>query len=103
MVKAYVQGEVDSLNGYQKAVEQEILPDVAASHTLMELFHLYPPPFVLALQRSDLMWRHCAQLIRGDEGYVDVVRSGGVLAHLLRPLEMFAREITRRRYGRPRA
>lgn len=103
VVKAYVQGDADSLNGYQNAVEQEILPDLAASHTLMELFHLYPPPFVLALQRSDLMWRHCAQLIRGDEGYGDVVRSGGVLVHLLRPLEMLARRITCWRYGRPRA
>ena len=66
-------------------------------------FHLYPPPFVWALQRSGRVWRHCARLVRGDESYVDVVRSGGPLAHLVRPLERLARAITARRYGRPRA
>ena len=76
---------------------------MAASHALMELFHLYPAPFVWALQRSDRVWRHCARLIRGDERYVDVVGSGGPLVHLLRPLEALASTITSRRYGRPRA
>ena len=103
VVHDYMRGTVDSLTRYQQAVERELLPDVAASHALMELFHLYPPPFVWALQRSDRVWRHCALLIRGEEGYADIVGSAGPLAHVLRPLEAAARAITKRRYGRPRA
>jgi geranylgeranyl reductase family protein len=99
----YLRGEVDSLAGYQRVLERELLPEVAASHALMEIFHLYPPPFVWALQRSGRVWRHCARLVRGDERYVDVVWRGGPLAHLVGPLERFARSITARRYGRPRA
>ena len=102
-VEDYLAGEVDSLRGYQRSVERELLPDVAASHALMEIFHLYPRPFVWALQRSDRVWKHCALLVRGDESYVDVVQSGGPLVHLLRPLESLARMVTSRRYGRPRA
>ena len=101
VVHGYLRGEVDSLRDYQTLVERELLPDVAASHALMEVFHLYPPPFIWVLQRSDRVWSHCAKLIRGDERYADVVRAGGPLAQLLRPLEALARAITRRRYGRP--
>ena len=103
VVDDYLRGEVDTLAGYQRVIERELLPEVAASHALMEIFHLYPPPFVWALQRSGRVWRNCARLVRGDESYVDVVRSGGPLAHLVRPLERLARAITARRYGRPRA
>ena len=103
VVDDYLRGEVDTLAGYQRALERELLPEVAASHALMEIFHLYPPPFVWALQHSARVWRHCARLVRGDERYVDVVRSGGPLAHLVGPLERVARAVTARRYGRPRA
>lgn len=102
-VDDYLAGRVDSLSGYQRTLERELLPEVAASHALMEIFHLYPPPFVWALQRSERVWRHCARLVRGDETYVDVIESGGPLSHLVRPLERMAHAITSRRYGRPRA
>ena len=60
-----------------------------------------PPPMEPGARAR--VWRHCARLVRGDERYVDVVRSGGPLAHLVGPLERLARAVTARRYGRPRA
>ena len=103
VVEDYLRGHIDTLSGYQRIIERELLPEVAMSHALMEIFQLYPPPFVWALQRSDRVWRHCARLLRGDERYVDLVSSVGPLARTLRPLEALARAITSRRYGRPKA
>ena len=67
VVEDYLRDEVPSLAGYQRVLEREILPEVAASHALMEVFHLYPPPFVWALQHSNRVWRRCARLVRGDD------------------------------------
>ena len=67
----------------------------------MEVFYLYPTPFIWALQRSSRVWNHCARLIRGDERYADVVRTGGPFAHIVHPLGALARAVTRRRFGRP--
>ena len=103
VVEDYLRGDIETLSGYQRIIERELLPEVAMSHALMEIFQLYPPPFVWALQRSDRVWRHCARLLRGDECYVDVGSSVGPLARTLRPLEALARAITSRRYGRPKA
>ena len=100
---ACLRGGADSLDAYPAAIGRELLPDTAASHALTEVFHLWPPPFVRALQRSDRVWRRCARLIRGDERYADVIASGGPLSRLARPLERLARAVTSRRHGRPRA
>ena len=97
----YLRGERDSLRDYQSKVERELLPEIAISKGLMEVFYLYPPPFIWALQRSSRVWNHCAKLIRGDETYSDVVRTGGPFQHIVHPLGALARSITRRRYGRP--
>ncbi len=97
----YLRGERDSMRDYQQLMERDLLPEIAISKGLMEVFYLYPPPFIWALQRSSRVWTHCAKLIRGDETYADVVRTGGPFAHIVHPLGALARSITRRRYGRP--
>ena len=97
----YLRGEHESMRDYQAAMERDVLPEIAISKGLMEVFYLYPPPFIWALQRSGRIWNHCARLIRGDERYADVVRTGGPFAHIVHPLGALARAITRRRYGRP--
>ena len=97
----YLRGERDSLGDYQAKVERDLLPEIAVSKGLMEVFYLYPPPFIWALQRSSRVWNHCARLIRGDESYRDVVRTGGPFQHIVHPLGALAKAITRRRYGRP--
>ena len=99
----YVRGKVDSLAGYQRVLERELLPELAVSHGLMEVFHLWPAPFVRWLQRSNRVWTHCTRLERGEETYLDVVAAGGPARHIVHPLGKVAQAITSRRFGRPKA
>ncbi len=99
----YVRGRVDTLSGYQRVLERELLPELAVSHGLMEVFHLWPAPFVRWLQHSNRVWTHCTRLERGEETYLDVVASGGPARHIVHPLGRLAKAITSRRLGRPKA
>ena len=99
----YVRGRVDSMTGYQRVLERELLPELAVSHGLMEVFYLWPTPFVRWLQRSNRVWTHCTRLERGEETYLDVVAAGGPARHIVHPLGKLAQAITSRRWGRPKA
>ena len=99
----YVRGKVDSLAGYQRVLERELLPELAVSHGLMEVLHLWPAPFVRWLQHSGRVWAHCIRLARGEETYLDVLAASGPARHLVHPLGRLASAITSRRFGRPRA
>ena len=99
----YVRGKVDSLAGYQRVLERELLPELAVSHGLMEVLHLWPAPFVRWLQHSDRVWAHCIRLARGEETYLDVLAASGPARHLVHPLGRLASAITSRRFGRPKA
>ena len=99
----YVRGRVETLSGYQRVLERELLPELEVSHGLMEVFHLWPAPFVRWLQHSNRVWTHCTRLERGEETYVDVVASGGPARHIVHPLGKLAQAITSRRLGRPKA
>lgn len=99
----YVRGRVRGLSGYQRVIERELLPEIAVSHGLMEVFNLWPAPFVRWLQHSNRVWTHCTRLERGEETYLDVVAAGGPARHIVHPLGRIARAITSRRLGRPKA
>lgn len=99
----YVRGRVDTLAGYQRVLERELLPELAVSHGLMEVFHLWPAPFVRWLQHSDRVWTHCMRLERGEETYLDVLAASGPARHIVHPLGRLASAITSRRLGRPKA
>lgn len=99
----YVRGRVDTMAGYQRVLERELLPELEVSHGLMEVFYLWPTPFVRWLQHSKRVWTHCTRLERGEETYLDVVASGGPARHIVHPLGRLAQAITSRRLGRPKA
>jgi len=98
-VEDYLNGVTTDLAGYQFAVDRELVPDIAASRALMEIFHAWPAPFSWAARNSDRVWGAMAALVRGSKTYEGIVRSTGPLAHTLQPLSAGARLLTERRYG----
>lgn len=94
----YLGERADSLRPYQQALEAELLPEVAASSRLTELFHVWPRPFVWALQRSDRVWGRACELVAEDVGYTDIVDATGPIARTLRPLAGLAGRLNHRRH-----
>ena len=98
-VEDYVSGATDSLAGYQRAVERELLPELVTSRALMEVFHAWPVPFVALFQRSGRFWRAMGKVLRGEQTLDRIVHGAGPLSYALRPLAALCRGVTVRRYG----
>ncbi len=91
-VENYLNRKVDSLVGYQTKVTRELIPDLEASRSLMEIFHASPRPFVWLLQHSDQFWNRAADLVRGEISYQTVVRHfGPIVSASLGPIAKLAR------------
>jgi geranylgeranyl reductase family protein len=99
-VEDYLGERAASLQPYQRAIEADLLPEVAASSRLTELFHVWPRPFVWALQHSDRVWERSCELIAEDVGYTDIVDATGPVAGTLRPLAALASRFNHRRHAR---
>ncbi len=55
---------------YQRRIELELEPDLAASRQLQALFHRQPWPYVQMLRRSDRFWQAFCRIVRGEQTYV---------------------------------
>ena len=96
----YLGGETETLAGYQRTVERELLPEVVASQALTEIFHVWPRPFVTLMQRSGRFWNAMSETLTGQRTIEGMVQSTGPLAYALEPLARLARRFNERRYGR---
>ncbi|MEE8421676.1 MAG: geranylgeranyl reductase family protein [Dehalococcoidia bacterium] len=98
-VDDYLAGVTQSPAGYQRTVERELLPDIVASHTLTEILHAWPLPFVTLIQRSRRFWGAMSATLTGERTIDGFVRRAGPASHLLTPLAALSRRLTARRYG----
>ena len=95
----YLAGTTHDLRGYQFALDRELVPDLVASHALMEVFHAWPRPFTFLAMRSRRVWNGMTGIVRGERTYEGIVRRTGPLARTLPPLAWLARRVSARRYG----
>lgn len=96
VIEDYLAGRVNSLQGYQHALERDLLAEVDASTALMDIFHAFPDPFVWMLQHVGRFWQGGVDLLRGDVSYVDLTYQFGAPGHaLLRPAAAAGRLATR--------
>ena len=101
VIEDYLAGRVTSLAGYQAALEDGLLEEVATSTALMDIFHAYPAPFIWMMQHVGPFWRSSVDLIRGDPTYMSLTeRLGPVGPPLLGPTAALGRTVTRLRRRR---
>ncbi len=101
VVEDYLAGRVDSLAGYQSALERGLLDEVAASTALMDVFHAWPDPFVWMLGHVGRFWQGGVDLLRGDATYHDLTYAFGPAGHaLLGPAASVGRLVTSARLRR---
>ena len=89
----YLSGESESMDGYERAVDAELQPELDISRRLQEVFHFAPPPYLALMRRSEKFWLFFCHLIRGELTYLDFVRMIGPLRIAL---DYFA-DVARRR------
>ena len=101
VIEDYLAGRVASLAGYQAALQDGLLEEVATSTALMDIFHAYPAPFIWMMQHVGPFWRSSVDLIRGDATYMSLTeRLGPVGPPLLGPTAALGRTVTRLRRRR---
>jgi flavin-dependent dehydrogenase len=103
-LRRYLVGEETTLASYQSAVDGEIMPELAFSHQLQDVFHYTPRPYVAVLRHSDLFWRVLCRFVRGDLTYTRFRARFGPLLPLLEAWAKVARrhwDAVERRRNRP--
>ncbi len=78
----YLEGHASDLDGYDKAIDLEIMSGITFSRTLHTIFHMSPGPWVDLMRRSDWFWRNFCRLVRGETTYTEYRRNAGPL-HLV--------------------
>ena len=89
----YLSGESESMDGYERAVDAVLQPELDISRRLQELFHFAPPPYLALMRRSERFWLFFCHLIRGELTYLDFVR---IIGPLRIAFDFFA-DVARRR------
>jgi geranylgeranyl reductase family protein len=75
----YLAGETATMAAYERAVDEQLQPELDVSRRLQELFHFAPPPFLALMRRNQKFWLFFCHLIRGELTYLDFVRMIGPL------------------------
>ena len=79
----YLNGEAEDLSGYGAAVAETLLPELAISRQIHEVFHLWPGAFIGFDRRTKMFWGAVALMLRGERTYLDVKRKLGPLWSLV--------------------
>lgn len=90
-------GADGGMQGYQRAVERRLQPELDVSHQLQEILHFAPPPYLALMRHSEKFWRLFCHVIRGEITYLDFMRMIGPLRHAV---SFFASIARRRRLRR---
>jgi len=83
--KALFHNEV-GLHAYQKAVEEEIMPEMKIAYALSRIVVRFPSIAFKMLGRDERVWRGCCHLLRGEINYMTVKRELGVSGGIYRIL-----------------
>lgn len=67
-----LQAGIIDLEGYQEAVNKEIMPELKASQALLRLFSRFPGLCFDAVEGSERLWRASCRLLRGEESYISL-------------------------------
>ncbi len=77
---AYVSGQVPNLQGYQRDVEQTLIPELRTAHRWADLAHVAPAVAAIILQRAPGVWARLCGLVQGEQTYTGLYHSLGSLS-----------------------
>ena len=68
----YLEGRTTDLTVYEKAVDDEIMPDIRIARTMTRIGLALPKLGFTMMKRSDRAWRLGCGVLRGDAAYYDI-------------------------------
>lgn len=80
---AFVGGTESDLRGYERQVQNELLPELHLSRRLYDLFHLNPVIGLGVIERVPSVWPWLCAVLRGDSPYAYAREALGPLSPLL--------------------
>ena len=103
-VRRFLGGETSTLAPYAKAVERELVPEIAFSRKLMTLFNTFPRMAHEVFVRNDRVWDAFCRVLRGDASY-DIFRRRklGLFSFVWHAIDRFTLAYETRRLARPDA
>ncbi len=79
-IASFLSGEARDLQGYERAVREQIEPELAMSVKLQAVFQRFPRPCIMLMRRSDRFWGAICGFVRGTTDYTQFRRRLGPLA-----------------------
>jgi geranylgeranyl reductase family protein len=79
-IERCLSGEAPDLLGYERAVREQIEPELAMSTKLQSIFQRVPGPCIALMRRSDRFWGALVGFVRGTNSYSTLRRRIGPLA-----------------------
>lgn len=79
-VARYLSGEAADLASYERAVREQIEPELAMSVKLQAVFQRFPRPCIMLMRRSDRFWGAICGFVRGTNDYATFRHRLGPLA-----------------------
>ena len=82
-IERCLSGEATGLESYERAVREQIEPELAMSTKLQSIFQRVPRPCIALMRRSDRFWGALVGFVRGTNNYATFRRRIGPLAWAL--------------------
>jgi geranylgeranyl reductase family protein len=74
IIRAFLKGELTSLDGYEFAVNQEITPEIRASYQFSRIFNRLSGTAFKLIKKYDYPWDVFCQVMRGDKTFSDLLK-----------------------------
>ena len=78
-IPAFLEGKVPDLQGYGREVERVLVPELAISRRIHDIFHLWPGLFLAIERWTSIPWRAMPPLLLGEITYITVRQRLGKL------------------------
>ena len=82
VISEFLQGDIVDLQGYEKAIDRELMPELGVTRALARLSTWSPYLRFRILKDSDWVWRTLCRIVRGEQTYVS-------LKTQFRPFQLF--------------
>ncbi len=71
-IKRFLDGQQASLDSYETAVNQEIMPEITTSYQFSKLFNYLSPLAFKVIRKYDYPWDIFCRIMRGDRTFLEV-------------------------------